>query len=536
MTAPLKFKPYDPASRKPRKPKRIASATPKKHHGDNAETRHDGEASQSVAEGYLEMNNQEDATTVNLTDLDVCDDMASLRQLVETCMASTFCANEVRGGASTSSSWAPQLNLSTEKPETNPGDVQNQDSVLMAEADPHTRVDGIAPTLTTPASLIAAMDLTVNGANDVALAAMRQPRAATATHLPDLSRLGAHRRGGGSVASISSPALSISPSTPEDTGSPSLESLFDDDMGFQRWLDADQQQDSAPSSKRLNRPLDDSGYDNSSEDQREAKRPKLSSSTERDTLLREPEVCGSALEPGDNTATAHDTSCRLLPTPHNEGNPITPSASSRSGAAGCFPRRPAVNFGTRGDVMTSQSHIDALWPSPPIGLPAAVRFRGGQEIDQSGQCNSCAIFRAALFEALSLLHHPSHTAVSTTPQHAQPRSKISKRRYSLRKRPTPLENGCKDSDDHSVGYMDKHCNGSDDGGILSDENEDDDSLSDMDKSGNMSVKRRRWSDLEERRLRAWKMENKSESWIASKLDRTVSAVKQQWRKMSEEKS
>lgn len=56
MAAPLKFKPYDPASRKPRKPKRIASAAPKKHHGVSAETRHDGEASQSVAEDYLGMN------------------------------------------------------------------------------------------------------------------------------------------------------------------------------------------------------------------------------------------------------------------------------------------------------------------------------------------------------------------------------------------------------------------------------------------------------------------------------------------------
>ncbi|EFY94049.1 Myb domain protein [Metarhizium robertsii] len=529
MAAPLQFKAYDPACRKPRKPKRIASAAPRKHHGDNAETRHDGQASQSVAEGYLEMNNQEDVMTVDLTDLDVCDDLESVRQLVETCMASTLCGNEVRGHASTSLSPAPQLNLSTETPETNPGDIQNQDSVLMAEANPQTRVDGIAPTI--PASLRAAMDLTVNGANDVALAAMRQPRAATTTQLPDLSRLSAHQRG--SVTSISSPALSISPSTREDTGSQSLESLFNDETGFQRWLDAEQRQDSAPSSKRLNRPLDDSGYDSSSEDQREAKRPKLSSTAECGTLLREPDVCESALAP-DDTVTAHHASRRLLPTRHIEGNPISPSAGTRSGAAACLPSRTAVKFATRGDVTTSQSHIDSLRPPPPMALPAG--FRGGQEIDQSGQCNLCAIFRAALFETLSLLHHPSHTAVSNTQRHAQPRSIVSKRRYSLRKRPTPLENGCEDSDDNPVSYMDKHCNGSDDGGIVSDENEDDDSLSDTDKSRNVSVKRRRWSDLEESRLRAGKRENKSESWIASKLDRTVSAVKQQWRKMSEDKS
>ncbi|KJZ69522.1 hypothetical protein HIM_11084 [Hirsutella minnesotensis 3608] len=47
------------------------------------------------------------------------------------------------------------------------------------------------------------------------------------------------------------------------------------------------------------------------------------------------------------------------------------------------------------------------------------------------------------------------------------------------------------------------------------------------------AKRRRWSALEERRLTAWKRESKSESWIASKLNRTESAVKQQWRKMSD---
>ncbi|KJK84678.1 hypothetical protein H633G_11639, partial [Metarhizium anisopliae BRIP 53284] len=60
---------------------------------------------------------------------------------------------------------------------------------------------------------------------------------------------------------------------------------------------------------------------------------------------------------------------------------------------------------------------------------------------------------------------------------------VSKRRYGLRNRPTSLENGCEDSDDNPVGNMDKHCNGSDDGGILGDKNEDCDSLSDRTKVG-----------------------------------------------------
>lgn len=64
--------------------------------------------------------------TANLTDLDACDDVESVRELVETCVASMLCGNDVRGHASISSSWATQLDLSTETPETNPGDIQNQ--------------------------------------------------------------------------------------------------------------------------------------------------------------------------------------------------------------------------------------------------------------------------------------------------------------------------------------------------------------------------------------------------------------------------
>jgi len=69
--------------------------------------------------------------TANLTDLDACDDVESVRQLVETCVASTLCGNEVRGHASTSSSWATQRDLLTETPETNPGDIQNQGKPLL---------------------------------------------------------------------------------------------------------------------------------------------------------------------------------------------------------------------------------------------------------------------------------------------------------------------------------------------------------------------------------------------------------------------
>jgi hypothetical protein len=43
-----------------------------------------------------------------------------------------------------------------------------------------------------------------------------------------------------------------------------------------------------------------------------------------------------------------------------------------------------------------------------------------------------------------------------------------------------------------------------------------------------------WAELEERRLRAWKNEDKPELWIAKRLERPKSGVSQRWRKMCPE--
>ena len=75
---------------------------------------------------------------------------------------------------------------------------------------------------------------------------------------------------------------------------------------------------------------------------------------------------------------------------------------------------------------------------------------------------------------------------------------------------------------------DKSINGACSGG--EDDGSDYSSVGDASGAG---TKRRRWVDLEVCRLRAWKREGKSESWIAARLNRTESAVKQQWRKMTE---
>ena len=48
-------------------------------------------------------------------------------------------------------------------------------------------------------------------------------------------------------------------------------------------------------------------------------------------------------------------------------------------------------------------------------------------------------------------------------------------------------------------------------------------------------KRRRWSELEERRLRAWVKEGKDWNWIADKLHRSEAAVSQHWKIMAQKR-
>ncbi|KND85972.1 hypothetical protein TOPH_09281, partial [Tolypocladium ophioglossoides CBS 100239] len=272
MAAPLKFKPYVPVPQRPRKSKHAAPAS-RWHQRDVALPgfRDDGQASQSITEG-LQMNDLEDVMTIDLTGLDWSDDMQSVRQLVEMCTTSNSGGNEVREHSSTSLSLAPQLSLADETPEVNPGDSQNQEqtpgSVIIAEDDQDTEVGGMSPTLMDPASPATVLDPTVDVVDDAAQAPLTQPSAGTAMQSPRLLRPGLDQRGDRGDASISSPALSASAPAPNATESPCLEGLLDDDVGFQRWLDAGQQQDTAPNSKQLNRPLEDSENGNGTDDER----------------------------------------------------------------------------------------------------------------------------------------------------------------------------------------------------------------------------------------------------------------------------
>ncbi len=71
------------------------------------------------------------------------------------------------------------------------------------------------------------------------------------------------------------------------------------------------------------------------------------------------------------------------------------------------------------------------------------------------------------------------------------------------------------------------------------ETESEDEFSCDEESGETAAQkgqRRRWSTLEEMRLRSYKTEGKSDSWIATKLKRTDNAVWQRWHIMCKKKS
>ena len=440
----------------------------------------------------------------------------------------------------------------------------------MDEDERAGEADEMFPTLMNPYSPAAILDPTaeeevVDGAKEQS--GLAQTRDDAAMQSPVLSKQGIVHDTIRHDASLLPAALSASSPAAANVESPTPENLPHDDTGFQRWLEAGQQQDTAPISKRTRRLLRDGQDGSGTDDQREAKRPRLPSTAERGTLLRQPGV-GNIASPVENAVDAqdephrrssachindsNDSNCadnRLAMHAHARyptrsfhsgtaqcGGPISPPASIRSDVAvfssGQSSKQSASHL--YGDTMKSHPPRPGAWWSPRAVLPPVVPFSGAQETGQAGPCKSCTIFRAALFEALSLLQSPLAEDISSNEWHDQPVSNALKRRYSLRRRFTVPESGCKEtSNEYSLSCMDEHCSQGDDDGISASDS-DDDSLSVEGGSKNVCVKRRRWSPLEERRLRAWKRENKSESWIASKLNRTASAVKQQWRKMSEE--
>lgn len=149
-----------------------------------------------------------------------------------------------------------------------------------------------------------------------------------------------------------------------------------------------------------------------------------------------------------------------------------------------------------------------------------------ETLNRTGECASCHILHEALLKALSLCQQRPVPQPWSSTIHQRPSTKRKPRdRYLLRRRTTTANGYCEvSSDDESILGSATRDTGR--AGSVNSVAHEKDSRSPRDR-------RRRWTQLEERRIRSWKLENKPDAWIAAKLDRTVSAVRQQWRKMDQ---
>ncbi|KJZ70782.1 hypothetical protein HIM_09832 [Hirsutella minnesotensis 3608] len=562
MSAPLKFKPYVPAPQRQRKKNRLAHAS-YGHRRDVTLPEAGGEAQslQSWSAGFMNMQGREDMATLNLDSLDWPDETQSFSRPMQRCYASKADGKEIDENPGISSNCISFL--APVDSESIQGDAQNQGILKRLDDDVQAR-DESAILIGDSVCPAGVSDHNMDAVDDGAIQTV-PTRAETGVSMqsPDLLQPSTDQRRSRLDSTISSSAPTASAPSLASAESPFLDSLLDDDACFQRWLDGGQQQSGAPISKRTKQVLHDSQVGNGTDDQRDRKGQSLLSSAEHG--MYQPSICDVASTVAHDPVDAHDRCRRLLPVRRMNSNYSNSCDDDRPAAKALThdptqcshlamtdrgdPNGPTV--GIRSDAAafsaeSSKQHVShpsyytmaaqprtsgTMW-SPLVELPPAVPFGEAQDMEQTGQCKSCVIFRAALFESLSLLHRPLTGGVSRKARRDQRETKILKHHHNLRRRSMVPNSSYEDNSDTES----PSCTDQDRLQVIEDSNRGDDDASDslsvkLGTRGRLA-KRRRWSALEERRLTAWKRESKSESWIASKLNRTESAVKQQWRKMS----
>ena len=134
-------------------------------------------------------------------------------------------------------------------------------------------------------------------------------------------------------------------------------------------------------------------------------------------------------------------------------------------------------------------------------LPVSRKRTGAEGL--TGHCQSCP-FQVALLEALSMLQ--SLQAEDGPSDQVQPIYNTGNQHHSLRRssRATAPKNTYVEESEEDVGT---------DTGSTGDGGGD----KDNDKTTKGPGRRAPWTELEESRLRAWKIENQSEEWIAGQL-------------------
>lgn len=184
----------------------------------------------------------------------------------------------------------------------------------------------------------------------------------------------------------------------------------------------------------------------------------------------------------------HSSECDLLSAP----------ANIHSNACAFVPTCSSGQCSSRGrEEATTRQPRKAEASCSPLAAPQQTNYLSGmQYMRQASQCKSCSTLRAALLEALSLLQHFLGKDVPSTG--CEPEYDVSNSGYGLENRSRASTISCGDALNIKTP-----------------------SSKDGERSTiqvtNLSGQHRLLSQLEERRLRAWRRENKSETWISSKL-------------------
>ncbi|OAQ58142.1 myb-like DNA-binding domain-containing protein [Pochonia chlamydosporia 170] len=302
-----------------------------------------------------------------------------------------------------------------------------------------------------------------------------------------------------------SPPSPDRPTTRARTETPSPDSPCGGHVSVSCWLQADQQPNNIKSNLQLEH--DHDVVETTNEQQR--KRPKL---TLPDESSHSPhgttEDNNSNLDDNDSgESAAIPYSMRGLDaaTAHNESL-LSPHASIQLDAPAFVPTCPSGQCSShrREEAIPRQSNKAEASCSACAAPQETNYLPRMQYMRQASKCKSCSTLRVALLESLSLLQHLLDEDVPSTG--CEPVGDISNSSYGL-------GNGFR-VDTSSCGETLDTYTPSDEG--------DERSAVQVEVT-NLSGQQRQLSQLEERRLRAWRRENKSESWIASKLKNSKSA-------------
>ncbi|KAG8413015.1 hypothetical protein J3458_013436 [Metarhizium acridum] len=278
-----------------------------------------------------------------------------------------------------------------------------------------------------------------------------------------------------------------------ETHSP--ENLRDKDVSCHRWLQADQQPNNTNVKQQL--AYDHDGVETT--DERQTKRPKLASADEGSDSSHEDNTNWNDNGSGERAIMCYSKRGLDAATAQNV-TLLSAPANIHSNACAFVPTCPSGQHSSRRrEEATARQPRKAEASCSPLPPQQTKDLPGMQYMKHASQCTSCSTLRAALLEALSLLQHFVSKDVPSTG--CEPEYDVSNSGYGLETRSSASTISCGDALN-----------------INTPSGEDGERSTIQVKVSNLSGQHRLLSQLEEHRLQAWRRENKSETWIASKLN------------------